>query len=107
MRGCIPDPDPSFHRPPALLHQLTFLRQPPYCDYTVWHQGYAYSNLNCNTDNCFRQFMFPYPLPDQGFSFPPTNDTISGKYYSYIVARLQLNKYAAKDFFLLARNRGM
>lgn len=31
----IPDPDPTFERSPALEHQISFLRQPPYVDYTV------------------------------------------------------------------------
>ncbi|KAI0797248.1 hypothetical protein BC629DRAFT_257379 [Irpex lacteus] len=65
MRGCIPDPDPSFHRPPALLHQLTFLRQPPYCDYTVWNQDCTYSNRN--TDNSFSSVYVPIPSPRSGF----------------------------------------
>lgn len=31
----IPPADPSFKRSPALLHQISFLTQPPYVDYTV------------------------------------------------------------------------
>ncbi len=35
QEDCIPQPDPGFKRSPALLHQLSFLQQPPYVDYTV------------------------------------------------------------------------
>ncbi|KAI0701033.1 hypothetical protein BC835DRAFT_1324575 [Cytidiella melzeri] len=51
----IPEPEPSFRRSPHLLHQISFLSQPPYVDYT---------------------FIFPHPLPDQGVTVCPIFDRI-------------------------------
>ncbi|KAJ3553055.1 hypothetical protein NM688_g3822 [Phlebia brevispora] len=53
--GCVPEPDPKFKRSPALLHQLSFLQQPPYVDYTI---------------------IFPHPDPDQGVMIPMPEEKV-------------------------------
>ncbi|KAI0085247.1 hypothetical protein BDY19DRAFT_454771 [Irpex rosettiformis] len=49
----IPKPDASFERSTDLEHQISFLYQSPYVDYT---------------------FIFPYPLPDKGITVRPPPD---------------------------------
>ncbi|KAI0804581.1 hypothetical protein BC629DRAFT_1590832 [Irpex lacteus] len=49
----IPEPEPGFSRSSELLHQISFLSQPPYVDYT---------------------FIFPYPHADRGVTVRPSQD---------------------------------
>jgi hypothetical protein len=66
-RKCIPDPDLKFKRSPELLHQISFLRQPPYVDYTVRFVGYLHlTHLMIG----LLQLIFPYPHEDRGFTIP-------------------------------------
>ena len=60
----IPSPAPGFRRSPALLHQLTFLVQPPYVNYVVCGSFLPRPLADPS------KLMRPAPLDDMGVTIP-------------------------------------